>query len=241
MSDDDDRQHAAEAAWADLVVPDDLRALSRDVATYRREVRRADRSRRLRRLLARRGVVPALAIGVATLLAGMVAVLLAVMGPRTVGRAPAAVPLAAPTQAPGTLGGLLPAASLRAQDGSSISTRSAALRPEVFALVPVDCGCGALLNALAGQAGSEQLRLGIVVPAATDPSTSTILNGLDRGRPSVYFDPQATLATAVSATGVTTVVVNVDGTIYDIESNITDPTKTSLDAALQSMLLSDRR
>jgi hypothetical protein len=36
------------------------------------------------------------------------------------------------------------------------------------------------------------------------------------------------------------VVVAADGTIYDVEKNITDPATTNLDAVLQSMLLRQR-
>ena len=95
----------ADATWSDIVVPDDISALSRDIAAYRREVRHAARARRVRRLLARRGTIPALVLSGATLLAGIVAVLLSVMAPRTVGHPPAATTLAAPTNAPGTLHG----------------------------------------------------------------------------------------------------------------------------------------
>ncbi|HVT66097.1 MAG TPA: hypothetical protein VHD81_13165 [Mycobacteriales bacterium] len=230
-----------EARLTGVVVPDDISALSRDIAAYRREVRRAQRSRRIRRLVARRGVVPAIVLVVAVGVAVAVAVLLSLMAPRTVGRPPSAARLAAPAVAPGTLGGLMPSATLRAQDGSPVGSRSAVLRPEVFALVPVRCGCDDLLNALSGQAGSEQLRLAIVVPAATDDSVAHLTSALDRGRPSVYFDPQATLATGVAGSGVTIVVVDRDGTIFHIERDVVDPTKTSLDATLQSMLLPHRR
>lgn len=234
MPDDD-------ARLTGVVVPDDISALARDIATYRREVRRAARARRRRALLARRGVVPGLVLTAAVLFAGLVAVMLTVLGPRPAGPPPAATKLAAPAQAPGTLGGLLPSATLHAQDGTPIDTHNPALRPQVFALVPAQCGCGDLLNALSGQAGSERLRLAIVVPTAVDDSASAIIDSIDRGLPSVYFDPGTTLATGVSgASGVTVVVVDTDGTIYDIEPGITDAATTRLDAQLQSMLLSDR-
>ncbi|HVV76586.1 MAG TPA: hypothetical protein VHC43_11165 [Mycobacteriales bacterium] len=233
MPDDD-------ARLTGVVVPDDISELARDIAAYKREVRRVERARRLHLLLARRGVVPGLVMTAAALLAGVVAVLLAMMGPRTVGQAPAARPLASPAQAPGNLGGLLPRGIVKAQDGTPVDTHNPAMRPEVFALIPARCGCNTLLNALAGQAGSVGVRLAIVVPTAVDDSAGTIIDSLDRGKPSVYFDPQATLATAVAASGVTAVVVDTDGTIYDIERNITDAGRTSLDAALQSMLLADR-
>lgn len=246
VADNDDRprdpssapgQHADDP-WSDVVVPDDLRELSRDVAAYRREVRRAERARRLRRLLARRGAVPALVLTGAVVLAAVVAGLLAAMAPRTVIRAPAAAPLASTAAAAGTIGGLLPHATLSGPNGP-IDTRSPTLRPAVFALVPPDCACRSLLNSLSGQAFGEGLQLAIVVPAASDHSTAALANTL-RGEPAVYYDAVATVATSVAGHGVTVVVVDRDGTIYDIKRGVTDPTTTSLDAALQSMLLPDR-
>jgi hypothetical protein len=243
VPDDDDRPRdassAADAPWADVVVPDDIRELTRDIAAYRREVRRADRARRLRLLLARRGTVPVLVLTIAALLAAVVAALLSVMAPRTVIRAPAAAPLASPAAAPGTTGGLLPHATLVGPNGT-VDTRWPALRPAVFALVPVGCGCRTLLSSLAGQAYGEGLQLDVVIPAASDPSAGSLINPRI-GNPSLYYDPPNTLAGSVGrAHGVTVVVVDRDGTIYAIQKDVTDATDTSLAAALQTMLLSDR-
>jgi hypothetical protein len=230
-----------EARLSGVVVPDDISALTRDIAAYRRERRRAERASRIARLLARRGMVPALVIVVAAAVAMVVAVLWTVMAPRTVGRPPSPLRLATTTAAPGSVGGLLPSTTLRAQDGSPVDIHSAVLRPEVFALVPLKCGCADLLDRLAGQAYSEGLRLGIVVPAATDDTADSLVTGVHHGRPSLFYDPKATLATAVAGEGVTVVVIDRDGTIYSIERNLTASTATSLDAMLQSMLLPDRR
>ncbi len=230
MPDDD-------ARLTGVVVPDDISELARDVAAYHKEVRRAERARRRQRLLARRGVVPILVILAATGLASMVAVLLTLMAPRTVGHPPAPARLAAPTVPAGQVHGLLPSATLRAQDGTPVSTRDATLRPVVYALVPPRCGCRDLLNTLAGQAFSESLRLAVVVPAASDDATVDLVADLDRGRPSVYFDRSAALATAVASRGVTVVLVAPDGTIFDIERGVTNAMETSVAASLQSMLL----
>ena len=243
VADNDDRPRdvsgaagqGADAPWSDVVVPDDISALWRDVAAYRREVRRARRARRIRRLLARRGAVPALVVTAAALLATVVAGLLVTMAPRTVIRAPAAARLASPATAPGTIGGLLPSATLSGPNGQ-VDTRSPSLRPAVFALVPADCRCRTVLNSLSGQAYGEGLQLAIVVPAASDHSTSAIAGTL-RGDASVYYDASATLATSMAGRGVTVVVVDRDGSIYEIKRGVTDPTSSSLDAALQSMLL----
>jgi hypothetical protein len=234
-------ERAAPDPWNDLVIPDDIRGLWRDVAAYRREVRRAARARALHRLLSRRGVVPAISLAAAVLVASVVAVMLTVLNPSPSQPPPAAAKLATPAAKPGALGGLLPGGTLLGQDGTPIDTHSPALRPEVFALVGADCACGQLLNSLAGIAHSENLRLGIVVPTRPeDDVAGRIINSLDRGLPSVFFDPRATLATSVAASGVTAVLVDRDGTIYAVQRDITDPTKTSLEAQLQSMLLADR-
>ncbi|HEX3705696.1 MAG TPA: hypothetical protein VHV76_03620 [Mycobacteriales bacterium] len=232
----------ADATWADKingVAPDDISALSRDIAAYHRELRQARRSRRMRLLLQRRGAVPLLVLSAATLLAGVVAVMLMLMAPRAVEHAPSAAPLAHPSAADGSVGGLLPAVGLNGPNGV-IESRSAALRPAVFALIPTDCGCAALLNALAGQAFSETLPLAIVVPAASDQAAADLMSSLTQGSPGIYYDASAALAASVASQGVTIVVVNRDGTIYDVERSVTDPSATSLDAKLQSMLLPSR-
>jgi len=229
-----------DARLTGVVVPDDISSLDRDIAAYRKEVRRAQRARRRRQLLGRRGVAPALAITAAVALASVIAAMLTLLAPRAVVRPPAAAPLASPTQAPGSIGGLLPAATLRTQGGAPVKTGSETLRPQVFALIPPKCDCAALLSALSGQAYSENLRLAIIVPTATDDTADSLFTAIDRGMPSMYFDPQATIATAVASDGVTTVVVDRDGTIFNIERGITDAMSTSLDATLQSMLLHQR-
>jgi hypothetical protein len=243
---EDDRPRDASSAagepWADVVVPDDIRELADDVAAYRRELRRARRARWTRRLLNRRSSGPLLALTVASLLAGLVALMLTVMAPRTVGHAQVAAPLAHPSVADGRVGGLLPSVTLTGPSGP-VSSRSASLRPAVFAIVPKGCGCTTLLDGLAGEAYSENLRLAVVVAAPSDASTAHIVDSLDRGAPSLYLDPTGALAASVTGSpaptgsaSATIVVVDRDGTIYDIEPNITDPAATSLDAALQSMV-----
>ena len=239
MPAEDDRPPAADGTWAHGVAPDDISQLSRDVAAYHHELRRARRNQRIQQLLRRRGAVPLLVLSAATLLAGTVAVMLMLMAPRAVEHPPAAARLAHPAAADGAVGGLLPAARLNGPNGA-IESRAAALRPTVFALIPTHCGCAKLLNTIAGQAFSETLPLAVVIPAASDSSSADLRSSLTQGSPSIYFDSSAALATAVAANGVTVVVVNRDGTIYDIERSITDPTLTSLDARLQTMLLPSR-
>jgi hypothetical protein len=227
----------AEPDWMNVVIPDDISELARDIAAYHREVRRVRLRRRVQSLLQRPGATPLLVLTIAALLGGLVAVLLTVMGPNTVSRAPAPAPLAAPTTAVGAVGGLVPAATLQSGVGTPTSSRDPALRPAVLALVPVECNCRDLLNTLAGQAFSERLPLAIVVPAASDPSLVAASQTLDRGAPEIYYDPSAALAGGIGGRGVTVVLVNRDGTIYDIQRGVTNPDATSLEASLQSMML----
>ena len=240
MAADEERPNDAAATWADAVAPDDISALSRDIAAYHRELRRARRQRRVERLLHGRNSLPLIALTAATLLAGTVAALLTVMAPRTVSHPPQAAPLAAPTAAEGTLGGLLPAVTLHGPNGA-ISTRDTTMRPAVLALVPVECRCQTLLNALAGQAFSEELPLAVVVPATTAPALADLVRSLTRGSPGLYFDATGTLAASVGAAGVTLIAVDRDGTIYDVERDVTDASRTSLVAKLQTMVLRSKR
>jgi hypothetical protein len=248
MRDDEDRpgdaQHASDESWADLVVPDDISELSADVAAYRRELRQARRARFTQRFRSGRATGPVFALAIASALAGLVALMLTVMGPHSVERPQAAAPLAKPTITAGKVGGLLPDTMLTGPNGQ-LDSRAAALRPAVFALVPAGCACKPLLDGLGGAAFSERLPLAVVVPASSDPSTAAVVSSLDRGV-SLYLDRSAALSLAVtgsvptSAAGAaaTVVVVNRDGTIYDIETNVTDASDSSLDATLQSMLIS---
>lgn len=224
-------------AWSEVVIPDDIRELDADVAAYRRELRHARR----RRLLTRRRTGPLLGLVIATMLAGLIALMLTVMAPQAVDEPIAAAPLAHPTAADGTLHGLLPDAEL-VGPGGQVDSRSATLRPAVFALVPAGCDCRALLDGLAGQAFSERLPLAVVVAAVSDSKTAAVVHSLDRGTSALYLDPAGSLASTVVGTALpqdsaTIVVVDRDGTIFDIERGITDPSTTSLDAALQSMLV----
>lgn len=248
MRDDEDRpgdaQHASDESWADLVVPNDISELSADIAAYHRELRHARRARLTRRFRRGRATGPIFTLSVAFALAGLVGLMLTVMGPRSVERPPAAAPLATPTFAPGTTGGLLPEATLTGPNGP-VDSRAEALRPAVFALVPAGCACKPLLDGLGGAAFSERLPLAVVVPAATDPTTAAVVSSLDRGV-SLYLDPQGKVSRAVTGTiptraagaSATVVVVNRDGTIYDIETDVTDAADSPLDAVLQSMLVS---
>jgi hypothetical protein len=241
MSDDDDRPRdassAADPTWADFVIPDDIRDLAADIEAYRRERRRAIWRTRWQRVTRYRGVVPALVVTAALLIAGLVATLLTVLAPTTVQSNTTALPLANPSARPGTVGGLLPETMLQgAIDGP---TNSSALRPAVIALVTVHCNCTSLLGTIAEQAYSVNLPLTVVVPALSDPDAASLPADLGRyDTVDVLYDGDATLASTFHPRGVTVVLVRRDGRISDIQRAVTAATaKQRLDAPLQTLLL----
>jgi hypothetical protein len=239
MPDDDDRPRdassAAEPDWANVVVPDDISELAADVQAYRRERRRARRQARLRRLGGRRGVLPLLILTSAMLVAGLVATMLTVLAPTSLGRAPTALPVAAhPSAAVGRVQGLLPDVALRAEVGV---VHSRDLRPTVIALVPSKCNCGAELNVLSGEAFGVELQLSVVEPGTADPVMAAAVQRITRGAPSLYFDRSGTLARVEGATGITIVLLNRDATIFAVMRSVTIANAGALDPLLQSMVL----
>jgi hypothetical protein len=240
MPDEDDRpsdaSSAADASWADVVVPDDISSLVMDVAAYHRELRRARRLAWRTRVLSRPGVLPLSIMSVGLVLAGVVATLLTVLSPSTRDPSLARLPLATTgVAAVGAIGGLLPQVTLT-QDSSPVSSRS--MRPAVVALVPVNCNCTPLLNAVAGEAYGIDYPLDVVVSPST-PDLGGEAADLTAGKPQVLLDANYPSNVAQSmygqlhAAGLTFVLVERDGVIYDIQRSVTaDP---SLNAELQTM------
>jgi hypothetical protein len=252
VPDDDDRPRDAWGAadpgwpnpahdtdWTNAAAPDDIRELTADIAAYHRELRARRRRASLNRLLARRGVVPAVVIVVGMALAAVAAALITVMAPDSASKAPTALPLASPTVATGAVHGLLPDVTLQDTSGNAVAAR--ALRPGVIALIPVKCRCEALLNALAGDAYSETLPLIVVAPTVSDADAAALSGQLTSGRPQVYFDPAGTLATDFAARGVTLVLLGRDGTVFRVERAVSSERGSHLNALLQTMLVPDLR
>jgi hypothetical protein len=225
MAEDDDRpgdaSSAANASWADVVVPDDISALVADVEAYRREVRRARRRAWQSRLMSRPGILPLSIVSIALLLAGLVATLLTVLGPsqRDAGLVPR--PLAHTTTADGKVGGLLPAVRL-SDAGQSVTVQSRALRPSVVALVPANCDCTARLNSLSGQANEINYPLDVVI-AADAPGAAGLSASLTAGKPRVLLDasdPKDSLYAQAHAVGLTILLVKQNGQIYQTFPNV---------------------
>jgi hypothetical protein len=219
MAEDDDRpgdaSSAADASWADVVVPDDISALVADVEAYRREVRRARRRAWQSRVMSRPGILPLSIISIALLLAGIVATLLTVLAPAEHDARTSPLLLAQTTVANGAVGGLLPPVVLK-ESGQSVPSQL--LRPAVVALVPAACGCTALLNTLAGEANEVGYALDVVAPAL--PETNGFAGSVTAGKPHVLIDlqypkvPAASVYGQVGASGLTVLLVERNGVIY---------------------------
>jgi hypothetical protein len=235
MAEDDDRpgdaSSAADASWADVVVPDDISSLAADVEAYRREVRRARRRAWQARVMSRPGILPLSIVSIALLLAGIVATLLTVLAPSAGDSEPASLPLAHTHVAAGSVGGLVPAVKL-SELGDPVGSQ--ALRPAVVALVPATCNCVARLKTLAGQA--DQVGYPLDVVTAATPSADTLLKALDTGKPHVLLDASSTnsLYDQVGAVGLTLLLVQPNGVIYDKYTNVVAPIP-DLNARLQIM------
>jgi hypothetical protein len=246
MAEDDDRpgdaSSAADASWADVVVPDDISGLVADVEAYRREVRRNRRRAWQSRVMSKPGILPLSIVSIALLLAGIVATLLTVLAPTQRDAALVKLPLATGRLAsPGSPGGLVPQVSLLGEGPEAIA--STELRPSVIALVPLGCNCTKLLNQLAGDADSVGYPLNVVAPSSTDEAT--LRSTVTAGRAQVYLDPAfhseptASLHGLMKATDLTLLLVAQDGRIYTVDRDITKATSL-LNAQLVTMQ-TDRR
>jgi hypothetical protein len=228
MAEDDDRpgdaSSAADASWADVVVPDDISALAADVDAYRREVRRARRRAWQSRVMSKPGILPLSIVSIALLLAGIVATLLTVLAPTQRDAGLTKLPLATGQLAAlGTPGGLVPEVNLVGEGTATVP--STELRPSVLALVPLACKCSTLLNELAGDADSVGYPLNVVAGSTTDETT--LRSTVTAGRAEVFLDPAfqsapaSSLHAAMKATGLTLVLVAQDGKIYIVDRDIT--------------------
>jgi hypothetical protein len=204
-----------------FTVPDDLRELEPDVAAYHRELRSERRRARFERLFKTRrwrnhGISGPIVIGVLTVVAAVGALLIAVH-PNTDRTPPAQEPLAQTSEPAGVVGGLIPDQSLNV-DGVTKSAQE--LRPALLALVPTGCECVEVLDSLAGQAGSYELRLYVVAPAASDPAMVELLSGLHRGQAVPAYDAGRVLAQTYDASGVTAVLLQSDGVVAEVVRDV---------------------
>ena len=210
---------ADDAPWIDpVVVPDDIRALQADIDAYHREVREAGRRHVVRRLtgsrLWRRTATPVAIVATACALAGVVFAVLTLGDPGVGHRAQPTPVASAPAAAVGQVDGLLPDLAVRTVTGESRAVRE--LRPALVALVPLQCGCAALLNSLAGQAETVGAPLVAIAPAAQDAEVAALPGRTHSGQVTAYFDPAHALADLYQAVGVTLLVVAPDATVRHV-------------------------
>jgi hypothetical protein len=165
----------------EIVVPDDARALDREVLAYQRELRAARRAARYGRLVPHRFHSPRAAAMVAVTVALVLAVLaglVAVIGPgfRRTNPLRSAAPLASPTVATGKVGGLLPDVDLISvlslKDQTSVAAR--ALRPAAIVLVPAYCSCGPVVADVLRDANEIRLNAAVVASGTVDAELATL-------------------------------------------------------------------
>lgn len=203
-------------------VPDDPRDLARDARALARERRgTARRARASRLLLSRRGdlVGPSPLLALVVLAAVALLATLPVLLRPQLGVGPQdGEPLAAPAQRPGEVGGLLPDVTLQTPAGEA-GTRGLT-RPGVLVLVPVPCAdCAQTLGPAIDRLlqGARAVRL--VSTGAQDPGgggVAALGRGPGRGLVTTAVDPEAALARAYAARGVTAVLYGPDGRVVDV-------------------------
>ncbi|MHB2022485.1 MAG: hypothetical protein ACYCO3_04020 [Mycobacteriales bacterium] len=200
--------------WAlDFVVPDDLSELQAEVSSYRKELRRAKRQRRLARFgldlpLRRHLVAPMLAL--ILLVAAVAGSLLVTLDPRAAQNPAQRAPLAKTATPPGQVGGLLP--DVRAL-GATGAVDLRGMRPALIALIPPLCRCTAVLDHLAGQADEAGLGVVIVAPPNGTAQLNGLLAAMHVGAPVGVVDATGALWRAYHPAGVTAILLAPDGRV----------------------------
>jgi hypothetical protein len=201
-------------------VPDDISALEPDIVALRRERAALARRERILRLRQaprwlRFGVAGPLIIAV-LVAAGVSGALLSVPGVRQAPSVPDLSALAAPAVAPGSVGGLLPHATLDVTGGTVFT---ADLRPAVLALVPASCrGCGAAARNLLGQVSALQGQIMFVSTGSEARRQATELAAILPSAASTASDPDAVLARSYGLQNgqLTVLLVRSDGVVTGV-------------------------
>lgn len=210
---------AGAADWLDVVVPDDARALERDVADYHRELRSRRRAVWFERVVLRRwrrlGFFGPLALGLTIAILAVGSLLLMAL-PR-----PQAPRPAQQTIAPAGTPGLVPDIAL---DTGDVAVGLRGLRPAVVVLVPAGCKCGTLLDTLAGQAQEFHLDLLAVGPPGS-AEVFDLVQKVRRGTGIPFVDGTGTLARTYAASGVTVLLLAPDATVRAVVRNAGEHTR----------------
>jgi hypothetical protein len=242
-----DSSHDSSPAF---IVPDDARELARDVEAWRREERWRRRRERVEQLsipIPRRwrapadrpgdrpsrgrrpgATVPIIALRVvAVALFAATATLVSTRGnPPT--RPAVPLQLATPTAAPGTAGGLLPAATLTTDTGT---TAARDLRPGVIGIVTQGCDCRDAVDSLARRAATNALPLYLIGAANQRDNLDTLMAVSPPNVHALIDDSGA--FDAYAPTGLTVVPVHADGVTAAAIRDFTP--QTSLGPVLASL------
>ena len=147
-----------------VVIPDDARELDRDVLAYHRELRAKRRRQRLTRLFrpfrldqfgGHAAIIPLIAACLAISLVGGALLSVMTMSPASAPTLSAPRTSGQPSVSPGALTEL-PAGTVQVE-GRAVPLRSLVI--STIAIVPANCGCGAELSRLAGQAVSADVNV----------------------------------------------------------------------------------
>jgi hypothetical protein len=186
-----------------IVIPDDASELDPDLRAYYRERRLAGaRALASKIFLTRRwrrfGLSGPILVAV-LLLVGLLASMLAILGPNQIHRAPRTLPLAQQTSpSVGELGGLLPATELLV---GGLQRNSRELRPAV------------LLDDLFRQVKEYGLPMYLVGSEAMRTEIARTARDVGNGTAAPVVDPSDALTTTYAARGVTVLLVHADGIV----------------------------
>ncbi len=201
-----------------VVVPDDASELDTDVRAYHRERRRAgDRSILAKIFLTKRwrrfGLSGPIVIAI-LLLVGLVASMLAILGPDQGRSTQRSLPLSQRSgQRIGETGGLLPPTEL-AMAGRRLNSRE--LRPAVIVLLPSSCACLPLLENVFRQVNEYGHRMYVVGSEAMTAELVQTTKEIGNGTSVVAVDLHGTLAATYAARGVTLLLVHADGVVGSV-------------------------
>jgi len=219
-----------------LVVPNDARALARDVEAWRREQRWDRRKRFVQRCFlgspSRARAIQAPLVITSLLVVAMLGATLAFPGHSGHRDATTPVPLvlAAPAATAGSIGGLVPDVTLV---GSTGTTSARAVRPALLALMRADCRCDRALARLTDAAADHGLTVDLIATPATATEVDALAAKIDRPNVRVLLDPQSVLASAYGRAAFTAVAVHADGVVDDVLTDITDT--AAVDATLTAL------
>ena len=200
-----------------VVIPDDARELDRDVLAYHRELRARRRRQRLMWLVrpfrvpefaGRVAIIPLIAACLAISLVGGALLSVATMSPASAPTLNAPQSSAQPAVPPGHLTEL-PTGTVQLA-GRTVPVRS--LVTSTIALVPENCGCGAALGRLAGQAVGAHVNLYFAGTGQVIPQLPALVTRYGDGAAVATADSNSVLSAAYRPAGLTVLLVFRDAT-----------------------------